>query len=70
MFKTSDGYITCGTISDSEWKGFVKASGDPALANDPRFATPQARAVNATARIRAWARSSRERIDRRMAETT
>src|SRR5215467_174347 len=46
VFKTSDGYITCGTISDSEWQGFVKASGDPALASDPRFATPQARAVN------------------------
>ena len=51
VFKTSDGYITCGTISDSEWKGFVKASGDAALADDPRFATPQARAMNATARI-------------------
>jgi len=51
VFKTSDGYITCGTISDSEWKGFVKASDDPALAEDPRFATPQARSQNATARI-------------------
>ena len=51
VFKTNDGYITCGTISDSEWKGFVKASGDGALADDPRFATPQARAANATARI-------------------
>ena len=28
----NDGYITCGTISDSEWKGFVKASDDPELA--------------------------------------
>jgi crotonobetainyl-CoA:carnitine CoA-transferase CaiB-like acyl-CoA transferase len=51
VFKTKDGYITCGTISDSEWKGFVKASDDPALVEDPRFATPQARAMNATARI-------------------
>jgi len=51
VFKTSDGYITCGTISDSEWKGFVQASGDPALAEDRRFATPAARSVNATARI-------------------
>jgi crotonobetainyl-CoA:carnitine CoA-transferase CaiB-like acyl-CoA transferase len=51
VFKTSDGYITCGTISDSEWKGFVQASADPTLADDPRFATPQARAMNATARI-------------------
>jgi len=51
VFRTSDGYLTCGTISDSEWRGFCKASGDPELANDARFATPSARSVNATARI-------------------
>src|SRR5438270_934656 len=51
VFKTSDGYLTCGTISDSEWQGFCKASGDPELANDARFATPSARSLNATARI-------------------
>jgi len=51
VFKTLDGYITCGTISDSEWQGFCKASGDPKLAKDERFATPAARFVNATARI-------------------
>jgi crotonobetainyl-CoA:carnitine CoA-transferase CaiB-like acyl-CoA transferase len=51
VFKTSDGYITAGTISDSEWQGFCKASGDPELAKDPRFVTPSARSVNATARI-------------------
>jgi crotonobetainyl-CoA:carnitine CoA-transferase CaiB-like acyl-CoA transferase len=51
VFRTSDGYLTCGTISDSEWQGFCKASGDPELANDARFATPSARSVNATARI-------------------
>jgi crotonobetainyl-CoA:carnitine CoA-transferase CaiB-like acyl-CoA transferase len=51
VFKTSDGYITCGTISDSEWQGFCKATGDPELALDSRFATPAARSVNATARI-------------------
>jgi len=51
VFKTSDGYLTAGTISDSEWQGFCKATGDEALANDPRFATPAARSQNATARI-------------------
>jgi crotonobetainyl-CoA:carnitine CoA-transferase CaiB-like acyl-CoA transferase len=51
VFQTSDGYITCGTISDSEWQGFCKATGDPELANDARFATPASRSVNATARI-------------------
>lgn len=51
VFKTLDGYLTCGTISDSEWQGFCMASGDPELAKDERFATPTARSLNATARI-------------------
>ena len=51
VFKTSDGYITAGTISDSEWQGFCRATGDPELAKDPRFATPAGRSVNATVRI-------------------
>ena len=51
VFKTLDGYITCGTISDSEWQGFCKATGDPELAKDERFATPGGRFMNATARI-------------------
>ena len=51
VFQTLDGYITAGTISDSEWQGFCKASGDPELARDERFATPTARFTNATARI-------------------
>ncbi|WP_420968807.1 CaiB/BaiF CoA transferase family protein [Bradyrhizobium sp. B120] len=51
VFQTSDGYLTCGTISDSEWQGFCKATGDPELARDERFATPASRSVNATARI-------------------
>src|SRR5262249_50852757 len=51
IFETRDGYLTCGTISDSEWQGFCRAAGDPELANDARFATPTARSVNATARI-------------------
>ncbi len=52
VFKTSNGYITCGTISDSEWQGFCRATGDPELVKDERFATPSARSVNATARIK------------------
>ena len=51
VFKTSDGYLTAGTISDSEWQGFCRASGDPELAKDERFATPGGRAANATARM-------------------
>ena len=56
VFKTSDGYITVGTISDSEWQGFCAASQDPALKNDTRFNTPAAPAVNATARIHLMAK--------------
>ena len=51
VFKTQDGYLTCGTISDSEWQGFCRATGDPELSQDARFATPAGRSVNATARI-------------------
>src|ERR1700716_1052825 len=61
VFKTSDGYLTAGTISDSEWQGFCRASGDPELTSDPRFATPSARAVNATARINKMAEYIAER---------
>jgi len=61
VFKTSDGYITAGTISDSEWQGFCRASGDPELARDPRFATPSARSVNAAARINKMAEYIAER---------
>jgi crotonobetainyl-CoA:carnitine CoA-transferase CaiB-like acyl-CoA transferase len=51
IFEAADGYITVGTISDSEWQGFCAASGRPGLAEDPRFNTPGGRAVNATERI-------------------
>ena len=51
IFETADGYITVGTISDSEWRGFCAASDRPDLAEDPRFNTPGGRAVNATERI-------------------
>jgi crotonobetainyl-CoA:carnitine CoA-transferase CaiB-like acyl-CoA transferase len=51
VFRTLDGYITCGTISDSEWEGFCRATGDSTLAQDARFATPGARYTHATARI-------------------
>jgi crotonobetainyl-CoA:carnitine CoA-transferase CaiB-like acyl-CoA transferase len=51
IFETADGYITVGTISDSEWQGFCAASGTSGLADDPRFNTPGGRAANATERI-------------------
>jgi crotonobetainyl-CoA:carnitine CoA-transferase CaiB-like acyl-CoA transferase len=51
VFKTTDGYITAGTLSDSEWQGFCRATGDPELAADARFATQRSRWANWTARI-------------------
>jgi crotonobetainyl-CoA:carnitine CoA-transferase CaiB-like acyl-CoA transferase len=51
VFKTTDGYITAGTLSDSEWQGFCRASGDPELINDTRFSTQKGRNINAIARI-------------------
>ena len=61
IFETADGYITVGTISDSEWQGFCAASGRAALAEDPRFNTPGGRAVNATERILLMAEIIKER---------
>jgi crotonobetainyl-CoA:carnitine CoA-transferase CaiB-like acyl-CoA transferase len=61
IFETADGYITVGTISDSEWHGFCAASGRPDLAEDPRFNTPGGRAVNATERILLMAEIIKER---------
>ena len=51
IFETADGYITVGTISDSEWRGFCAASERSGLAEDSRFSTPAGRAANATERI-------------------
>ncbi len=69
VFKTTDGYITAGTLSDSEWQGFCRASGDPELAKDARFATQAGRSANATARIHKMAdyisqRSTAEWLER------
>jgi crotonobetainyl-CoA:carnitine CoA-transferase CaiB-like acyl-CoA transferase len=61
VFATADGYITVGTISDSEWQGFCAASGRPGLAEDPRFNTTGGRAVNATDRILLMAEIINER---------
>jgi crotonobetainyl-CoA:carnitine CoA-transferase CaiB-like acyl-CoA transferase len=61
IFETTDGYITVGTISDSEWRGFCAASERPELVDDPRFNTPGSRAVNATERILLMAEIVKER---------
>jgi crotonobetainyl-CoA:carnitine CoA-transferase CaiB-like acyl-CoA transferase len=61
IFETANGYITVGTISDSEWQGFCAASGRSGLAEDPRFDTPAGRAANATERILLMAEIIKER---------
>jgi crotonobetainyl-CoA:carnitine CoA-transferase CaiB-like acyl-CoA transferase len=61
IFETTDGYITVGTISDSEWRGFCAAAERLDLVADPRFATPGGRAFNATERILLMAEIIRER---------
>jgi crotonobetainyl-CoA:carnitine CoA-transferase CaiB-like acyl-CoA transferase len=61
IFATSDGYITVGTISDSEWCGFCAAAERADLVEDPRFNTPGARAINATERILLMAEIIKER---------
>jgi crotonobetainyl-CoA:carnitine CoA-transferase CaiB-like acyl-CoA transferase len=55
IFQTLDGYMTVGTISDSEWQGFCRAAEAPQLAEDKRFNTPGGRAANASERIHVMA---------------
>lgn len=61
IFETTDGYITVGTISDSEWRGFCTAAERADLTTDPRFNTPSGRAINATERILLMADMIKER---------
>ena len=51
IFKTQDGYITAGAMSDKEWKGMCTALGHPEWLEDPRFLTVNDRAVHATERL-------------------
>ncbi|HEY0184067.1 MAG TPA: CoA transferase [Rhodopila sp.] len=52
IFKTVDGYITVGSLSDSEWRGLCSVIGHPEWIDDPRFRTPAARSLNAAERLR------------------
>ena len=57
IFKTADGYITAGAVSDSEWKGMCEALKHPEWLNDPRFATQQLRNANKDIRYELMARA-------------
>ena len=52
IFKTMDGYITVGSLSDSEWRGLCGVIDRPEWIEDPRFKTPGGRSVNAAERLR------------------
>jgi crotonobetainyl-CoA:carnitine CoA-transferase CaiB-like acyl-CoA transferase len=47
--KMKDGYVSVGSVSDSEFRGFCTALGRAEVADDPRFATLQDRMANAAA---------------------
>jgi len=71
VFKTTDGYITAGAVSDAEWQGMSRALGREDLLEDARFATTASRAKNGaerreivSAELRGWAsRDILERLD-------
>jgi crotonobetainyl-CoA:carnitine CoA-transferase CaiB-like acyl-CoA transferase len=51
IFQTLDGYITVGSLSDSEWRGLCGVIAHPEWIDDPRFRTPAARSMNAAERL-------------------
>jgi crotonobetainyl-CoA:carnitine CoA-transferase CaiB-like acyl-CoA transferase len=51
VFGTSDGFITAGTVSNAEWRGFAMAAKHPEWLEDKRFATPAGRVKHADARL-------------------
>lgn len=55
IFKTQDGYITTGAMSDKEWDGLCRALDKSEWINDPRFKTTQLRFKNAQERLSATA---------------
>ena len=73
IYKTSDGYITAGVMSDKEWIGLTRALEHPEWLDDARFQTPVARSRHAEERLAMTAevletRSSSEWLQRLHAE--
>jgi len=56
IFKTQDGYLTAGAMSDSEWYGLCEALEKPEWFDDPRYKTTQLRFKNADTRLAATAK--------------
>ena len=55
IFKTSNGYITAGAVSDSEWKGLCQALEHNEWLDDPIFLTQQLRNTNKDKRYKLMA---------------
>ena len=51
IFRTADGYITAGAVSDSEWQGMCVALDRQDWLADERFATAMGRIVNVRERL-------------------
>ncbi len=49
VFATADGWMTVATVADRDWRSLCEAMEQPALADDPRFATLAARTANVEA---------------------
>lgn len=47
VFRTADGWMTAGTVSDAEWAGFARAAGHEEWLEDARFST-------AAGRVKHW----------------
>jgi crotonobetainyl-CoA:carnitine CoA-transferase CaiB-like acyl-CoA transferase len=50
VYRTRDGFITAGAVSNAEWQGMCKAFGREDLLSDPRFATVVARSKHTVER--------------------
>jgi crotonobetainyl-CoA:carnitine CoA-transferase CaiB-like acyl-CoA transferase len=73
VFKTVDGYITAGAVSDSEWQGMCRALEREQWLEDDRFKSANDRIINVQDRLRMTAevletRSSAQWLERLDAE--
>lgn len=73
IFETTDGYITVGAVSDTEWAALTRVLRKPEWQNDERFRSPAARIRNSQERLELTAavlrgRSSAEWLERLQAE--
>ena len=51
IFRTTDGFITAGSVSNAEWRGLCTALDKSEWIEDPRFRTLAARSANGAERI-------------------